>query len=55
MPAHTVIEGPFDFNKTTLATPGTKVLVHEKAQKWKTWAIHGIPGWYIGLAMEHYR
>ena len=51
--AYTATEGKFVFNKTPLAPPGTKVLVHKKPQQWKTWGIHGVPRWYIGPEMEH--
>ena len=47
--------GPFDFNKTPMAPPGTRVLVHEKSSNRPTWAAHGLDAWYIGPAMEHYR
>ena len=53
MLAHTAIEGQFNFNKPPLAPPGIKVIVHKKPQQRKTWGIHGVPGWYIGPAMEH--
>ena len=49
MLVYTAIEEPFDFSKTPLAPPGTKMLVHKKLQQQKTWGIYGIPGWYIGL------
>ena len=49
------LEGAFDFNETPLAPPGSKVLVHEKPRVRKTWAPHGVEGWYIGPALEHYR
>ena len=38
-----------------MAPPGTKVLVHEKPSQRGTWAPHGIEGYYIGPALEHYR
>ena len=44
--------GNFDFNKTP---PGTKILVHEKPLQRRTWAMHGINGWYVGPAPNHYR
>ena len=28
--AYTHLHGPFDFNKTPMAPPGTKVIIHEK-------------------------
>jgi hypothetical protein len=49
------LNGAFDYNRTPLAPPGTKVLVHEIPAKRGTWAPHGVDGWYIGAAPEHYR
>jgi hypothetical protein len=50
-----MLEGTFDYNKTPLAPPGTKVIIHEKPQQRKTWDPHGTEGWYLGPAMEHCR
>jgi hypothetical protein len=47
--------GAFDYNRTPLAPPGTKVLVHEKPQQRNTWDDNGVEGWYLGPAMSHYR
>ena len=47
--------GNFDFNKSPLAPPGTRVVVHEKPLQRASWAFHGIDGWYIGPSTEHYR
>ena len=55
MSAYTALEGQFDLKKTMLVPPGIKVIVHEKHQQSKIRGIHGILGWYIGPAMEHYR
>ena len=49
------LEGAFDYNKTPLAPPGTKVVIHEKPDKRALWAAHGVNGWYLGPAVEHYR
>jgi hypothetical protein len=46
--------GNFDFNKTPLAPPGCKVVVHERAMERGAWASHGIVGYYIGPAMKNY-
>ena len=46
--------GAFDYSKTTLSPPGTKVVVHEKPEKRASWAAHGVDGWYLGPAMDHY-
>jgi hypothetical protein len=50
-----MLEGTFNYNKTSMAPPGTKVIIHEKPQQRKTWDPHGTKGWYLGPAMEHYR
>ena len=55
MSAHTILEGLFDFNRTPMAPPGTKILIHEKPAQRKSWDPHGTEGWYLGPAMEHYR
>ena len=53
--AYDVIEGCIDYNKTPLSPPGCKVIIHEKPAQRKSWDPHGIDGWYLGPAMEHYR
>ena len=53
--AQALIFGSFDFNRTPLAPPGTKVLIHEKPNNRETWAAHGVEGWYLGPALNHYR
>ena len=53
--AHAQIHGAFDFNRTPLGPPGTRVLVHEKPSVRQSWAPHAVDGWYLGPAMLHYR
>jgi hypothetical protein len=53
--AYAQVHGAFDFNRTPLAPPGTRVLIHEKPSVRKTWAPHAIDGWYLGPAPQHYR
>ena len=53
--AEAQLNGNFDYNRTPLAPPGTKVLVHETPANRRTWDPHGVDGWYIGAASEHYR
>ena len=53
--AHEAIYGSFDFNRTPMAPPGTKVVIHDKSTKRASWAYHGQMGFYIGPALEHYR
>jgi hypothetical protein len=47
--------GLIDYNKTSFAPPGCKIIVHEKAVKRRTWAPHGQHGYSPGPAMHHYR
>jgi hypothetical protein len=53
--AYQQIWGNFDFNRTPIAPPGCKVIVHERALERGAWASHVIKGFYIGPAMHHYR
>ena len=53
--SHAYLFGNFDFNKTPLAPPGTRVVVHEKPQQRASWDFHSVNGWYIGPSKDHYR
>jgi hypothetical protein len=53
--AYQQVWGNFDFNKTPLAPPGCKVVVHDRPMERGAWACHGVVGYYIGPAMKHYR
>ena len=53
--AYEILNGVFDYNKTPIAPPGCKVVVHEPPNKRGKWDIHGVDGWYLGMASEHYR
>ena len=53
--AEAVLNGPFDYNKTPLDPPGTKVAVYEKPEVRGTWSPYGVDGWYISSAHEHYQ
>ena len=55
MSAYMALEGAFDYNKTTLAPPGTKVVIHKNPDKRSSWEAHGVDGWYIGPVLEHHR
>jgi hypothetical protein len=41
-----ILEGPFNFNKTPLAPPGTKAIIYDSPDK---------RAYYVGPAPEHYR
>ena len=55
--AYEQIFGVFDYNRTPLAPIGTKSVVHLRTtQKGRsTFGDHGVIGWTIGPAMDHYR
>ena len=53
--AYALLFGEFDYNKTPLVPPGTKVLAHKKPDDRGSWAFNGEEGWSIGPAMQHYR
>jgi hypothetical protein len=45
---------PFDFNKTPLASLGTKALVYNDPSTRTSWAPHATDGFYVGPAADHY-
>jgi hypothetical protein len=47
--------GAFDFNRTPLAPPGVRVIVHEKPDKRSSWSPHGVDGWCVGPALDSHR
>ena len=46
--------GPYYFNKSPMAPPGTRVIVNDKPGNLTSWVRHGTPGWYIGPSLDHY-
>jgi hypothetical protein len=52
--AATHIFGQYDFNRAPMAPPGTRIIAHETPNRSNTWAPHGLDGWYLGPALEHY-
>ena len=53
--AYAQLNGTFDYNRTPMSPPGTRILVHDKPHNRGTWAPHGQEGWYVRPAMLHYR
>ena len=51
--AHAALEGEFNFERTPLAPPGMKVIMHKKPGKRSTWSYYGKIGWCIGPEMLH--
>ena len=46
--AHALLNGPYDFNATPMAPPGSKILVQEKPALRGTWDAHFVNAWYLG-------
>jgi hypothetical protein len=46
--------GLVNYNKTSFAPPGCKMIAHEKPGKRRTWAPHGQHGYSLGPTMHHY-
>jgi hypothetical protein len=46
--------GLVDYSKTAFASPGCKIIAHEKPGKRRTWAPRGQHGYSLGPAMHHY-
>jgi hypothetical protein len=53
--AYASLFGQFDFNRTPLAPPGTKIVAHISANTRTSFGQHGQVGWYIGPSLKHYR
>ena len=53
--AHASLFGNFDYNRTPLAPPGTKIVAHTSSESRTPYGEHGKVGWYIGPSLEHYR
>jgi hypothetical protein len=53
--AYAQLNGHFDFNRTPLAPPGTRVIAHEKPDQRASWDPDGVDGYNLGPALDHYR
>ena len=52
--AYAQVYGVFDYKRTPLAPPGTKVLAHIRHKDCGSWAPRALQIFYAGLAIEHY-
>ena len=52
--AYTYLFGPYDYNKSTMAPPGTCVIFCNKPANCTFWGHHGMKGWYISPSLEPY-
>ena len=49
------LNGTYTFTDTPIAPPGIKIVCYESPDQRKTWAPHGVEGFYIGPAFDHHR
>ena len=52
--AHEQVFGNFNYDCTTMAPPGIKVLIRECTKDHGSWSTHALSGWYIDPSFEHY-
>jgi hypothetical protein len=55
MSAYAQLNGHFYLNRTTMSPPGTRIIAHEKPDQRSSWYPHGVYGYYLGPALDHYR
>ena len=53
--AYEQMHGPYDFNRTPMAPPGTRAVILDDPSVRASFAPHGTDAFYIGPAMDHYR
>lgn len=53
--AYTALNETFNYDATPLTPSGCKIVAFESLQMRKSFAQIGIPAWYIGPSLEHYR
>jgi hypothetical protein len=52
---HHHVCGDYDFSRNPIAPLGTRVIILEDPNKRGSWASHGVRGFYVGPALDHYR
>ena len=52
--AYTYLFGQFDFRVSSLAPPGTKVIVHSKPSYQASWGRNCCEAWYVRPSLNHY-
>jgi hypothetical protein len=55
MSAYAQLNVHFDFNRIALAPTVTRVIAHDKLDPRTSWDPHGVDGYYLGPALDHYR
>ena len=52
--AYAYLYGNHDYNAQPFAPLACKVQMHEMPDTRKSWDVHTVTGWYIGVSWEHY-
>jgi hypothetical protein len=55
MSAYAQLNGHFDFNRMSMAPPGTGIVAHEKTDQRASWDPHEVDSYYLGPELDHYR
>ena len=49
------LHGKYNFDAHPIAPLGMRIVLHEKPHQRGSWSPHGVEGFYLGPALEHYR
>ncbi len=52
--AYEFLEGPFNYDATSLGPLGFRIIAHLKPDARNSWDFHGKNGWSIGVSLEYY-
>ena len=47
--------GPFNYDTTPIRPLGCDIITHKKTGTRHSWDFRGADGWYVGVALQHYR
>ena len=53
--AWSYFHGSFNYDATTISPLGCNIIAHRKKWTRNSWDFRGAAGWYVGVALQHYR
>ena len=53
--AWSYFHGPFNYDATPIGYLGCDIIAHRKIETRNSWDFCGAAGWYVGVALQHYR
>ena len=53
--AWSYFHGPFNYDSTPIGPLGCDIIAHRKTGTRNSWNFRGAAGWYVGVALQHYR